>query len=229
MRAAAISIAVFFAFLATLRREPPGRADAAAPAPRIIVPPPPLPMKAEPPKKEKPKAPGPPAYELVRPAPKGFKPVEGRKVELKLIPEREYVSRGRSFWYRLEMQNMGRQTLLWDEKDSFFEDGYLRDANVRFLVTQPDGRVVRMLPPLDDYGADRDGTGIRVRLKSGETLVSRPWAYQGDGAGQVWGPFRELASRYNFTFLGRYKIKAVLNREALGQVESNEVEFDVVP
>lgn len=228
MRATAIGIAVFSAFLFTLRREPPGRADAAAPAPVVTSPPAPLPIKPQP-KKKAPASPAPPVYELVRPAPKGFKPVEGRKVELKLIPEREYVSRGRSFWYRLEMQNMGRQTLQWDEKDSFFEDGYLRDANVRFLVTQPDGREVRMQPPLDDYGAERDGGGIRVRLKSGETLVSRPWAYQGDGVGQVWGPFRELASRYNFTFLGRYKIKAVLNREALGLVESNEVEFDVVP
>lgn len=183
------------------------------------------------PKPKRKKKPAPPRFELVRPAPRDFVPRPGRALNLKLIPERAFVSRGRSFWYRLELQNEGREPFLWREDRSFFEDGFLQNADVQFFVTQPDGRSVRMLPPLDDPGRV-ESTGIQVTLSPGETLVSRPWAYQGRGATRtesVWGPFRELASRYQFAFLGGYRIKAVLTRPELGTVESNEVSFEVVP
>lgn len=186
------------------------------------------------PRKPKPaaKKQAPDRFELVRPAPEGFVPEPGRALKLTLIPERTFVSRGRSFWYRLELQNAGREPFLWREDRSFFEDGFLQNSDVQFFVTQPDGHEVRMLPPLDDPGRSAESNGIEVNLSPGETLVSRPWAYQGRGAGatdSVWGPFRELATRYDFAFLGGYRIKAVLTRPELGKVESNEVAFEVVP
>lgn len=232
MKTAALALAAAVALMWSCRRKLPqvaetGKAVAAVPATPVMVQ---APLPPQAPKRAGKRPARPPGFELIRPAPPGFKAQDGAPIALTLIPEREYVNRGRSFWYRLELQNLGRKDLLWQESDSFFEDGYLRDANVQFFVTQPDGRTVRMLPPHDDAGKGRGAAEpINVRLKPGETLVSRPWAYQGGNSGQVWGPFRELASRYDFTFLGRYKIKAVLKRPELGAVESNEVTFDVVP
>lgn len=62
--------------------------------------------------------------ELVRSAPAGFKPepVE-RKLRLKLVPRDKTIRVGQTFWYRLELQNVGRTPVRFRESNSFLKDG----------------------------------------------------------------------------------------------------------
>lgn len=83
--------------------------------------------------------------ELVRAAPPGFKPrIKGRKLEIKLIPKAEMLSKGKLFEYRLEIRNIG------DEEETFNGDGFLRDATqpytkFTFYITPPGGAEFRVM------------------------------------------------------------------------------------
>lgn len=144
--------------------------------------------------------------ELVRPAPLDFKPENAdRRIRLRLIAQREMMRAGESFWYRLELQNVGRTPIHWHEKSSFFKQGRLSysQQGMKFFVRQPDGKEWGLTPPLSvlllgQYPKDfafppgtseaekarlfkrmvamGDINELSITLFPGETLVTRPWA-----------------------------------------------------
>ena len=134
--------------------------------------------------------------ELLRPAPPGFKPEPvARKTRLTLIPKTKTLKPGERFWYRLELQNLGQETLSFHERSSFWKDGTSEFNKWRFFVTPPGGQegFVRV----DYYDFSVLGSGARaqmneaqleddsfrsarngslyVDLRPGQTLVSRAW------------------------------------------------------
>lgn len=139
--------------------------------------------------------------ELVRPAPAGFKPENvDRRIRLRLIAQKEMMRVGENFWYRLELQNVGRKPLLWYEKSSIFKHGRIGDSPMKFFVRRPDGKEWELSPPLPHLGRRRMGlfppgtspakearlfkrivamgnmNELSINLFPGETLVTRPWA-----------------------------------------------------
>lgn len=78
--------------------------------------------------------------ELVTPAPPDFKPEDqGKKLKLTLIPRDAEIHRGEAFWFRLEVQNIGRTPVPLNAEWSFFKIGYGEALEYRFLVTPPKG------------------------------------------------------------------------------------------
>jgi hypothetical protein len=79
--------------------------------------------------------------ELIRPAPKGFKPAAlDRKFRLTLVPKEKTIRVGETFWYRLELQNLGRQTVHFWETPSFLKNGSSYDMGTwDFFLKAPDG------------------------------------------------------------------------------------------
>ena len=62
--------------------------------------------------------------ELVRPAPKDFKPAPAaRKLKMTLVARDKRIRVGQTFWYRLEIQNVGRRELTIHEFLSFLKSG----------------------------------------------------------------------------------------------------------
>lgn len=144
--------------------------------------------------------------ELVRPAPINYKPEDAdRRIRLRLVPQKEMMRNGESFWYRLELQNVGRKPIHWHENSSFFKHGRLSNSPLgfKFIVRQPDGKVWVLTPPIDlpllgEYrkgfsfpsGTTEDEKArlfkrmagmanineLSITLQPGETLISRPWA-----------------------------------------------------
>lgn len=88
--------------------------------------------------------------EMVRPAPPGWKPVSpGYKIKLTMIPQKTMLRRRQSFWYRLELQNVGREPIDFrDSPYSLFKTGAGSNGPFDFYVTEPDGTVARMSAPL---------------------------------------------------------------------------------
>ncbi|MBI4679420.1 MAG: hypothetical protein HY748_17735 [Elusimicrobia bacterium] len=145
--------------------------------------------------------------EFVRPAPKGFGPEGRRKIRLTLIPKKAMMKTGETFWYRLELQNVGREPILFDERSSFWKVGNGL-GKCRFRITPPGGKeqLGRLLEDLDEpfrktivlpehlatdeekqrYARDlveRQGWEnsrryhLYVNLQPGETLVTRAWRF----------------------------------------------------
>ncbi|TPW20249.1 MAG: hypothetical protein FD126_1873 [Elusimicrobia bacterium] len=85
--------------------------------------------------------------ELVRPAPKGFKPEDvRRKVRVTLVPRETTIKVGESFWYRLELQNVGKESIEYHESPSFLKDGLRWDMlKWGFEVILPDGSREKMI------------------------------------------------------------------------------------
>lgn len=96
--------------------------------------------------------------ELVRPPPAGFKPADkGRKFRLTLVARDKTIRVGESFWYRLELQNLGRQTVHFWETPSFLKSGYNYDmGRWDFHVAPPDGKRQLMV-----IGSLFDEMGVR--------------------------------------------------------------------
>ncbi len=147
--------------------------------------------------------------ELVRPAPSDFKPEnDDRRIRLRLIAQKEMMRAGEHFWYRLELQNVGRKPIHWYEKSSFFKHGRLNYSKqgIKFFVRQPDGKEWGLVPPisLPLLGENRKGFSfppgtteaeqarrfkrmvgmanineLSIILLPGETLVTRAWAERG--------------------------------------------------
>lgn len=84
--------------------------------------------------------------ELVRPAPKGFKPEGRRKAGLALIPKSAMIRSGEPFWYRLEIQNVGREPIEFNERPSFWKIGNATQLDYAFFVTPPDGGERKVVP-----------------------------------------------------------------------------------
>lgn len=85
--------------------------------------------------------------EMVRPAPKGFKPGDARrKVRVTLVPRETTIKVGESFWYRLELQNIGKEAIEYHEAPSFLKDGLRWDKlKWGFEVILPDGSKEKMI------------------------------------------------------------------------------------
>jgi len=89
--------------------------------------------------------------ELVWPAPEGFHPqVEGRKLALKLVPLKTIVRTGDSFWYRLELQNVGSEVVKFNDSTAFFRGGPLGSGkfDVNLEIRQQGGKRVVLLSPI---------------------------------------------------------------------------------
>ena len=79
--------------------------------------------------------------ELVHPAPPNFKTQAGRKVQLTLISRKAMMRKGETFWYRMEMRNVGQEPIALDDRPSFWKIGDAMLANrYRFFITPPEGR-----------------------------------------------------------------------------------------
>lgn len=135
--------------------------------------------------------------ELVRPAPPGFKPEPfRRKVRLKLIPKKTVLKPGEVLWYRVELQNLGREAISFNPSGrSFWKAGNAEFDKWRFLITPPGGKEVDAL--IQYYLQDGVGPGARGRMNAaqredhafrmlrlnslnvavmpGETLVTKAW------------------------------------------------------
>lgn len=84
--------------------------------------------------------------QLVRPAPPRFSPEKAaRKIRLTLIARDKKIKVGQTFWYRLEIQNVGREALKFFEDPSFLKNGRYYDlGRYEFWAVQPDGQRHRM-------------------------------------------------------------------------------------
>lgn len=196
--------------------------------------------------------------ELVRPAPKGFKPEDARrKVRVTLVPRETTIKVGESFWYRLELQNVGRESIEFAESPSFLKDGLRWDMlKWGFAVVLPNGTREKMI--LGRYFEERDldhrprrpidvpdskklteaeartwarrdslrrnaGRNLRVTLRPGESIATKPWRWVDDeeylarfkrNEPELWpapeGTFRELRTVFEFETPGKYKVVAIL-------------------
>ena len=134
--------------------------------------------------------------EMIRPAPPGFKPAPvARRTRLTLIPKTKILKPGERFWYRLELQNLGQETLSFHTDPSFWKIGNMEFNRWKIYLTSPGGKEESMMVQYydfsvigpgargqmskaqledDDYRSVRS-SGLYVDLRPGETLVSRPW------------------------------------------------------
>lgn len=163
--------------------------------------------------------------EMVRPAPADFRPEPGRKLRLVLIPKSTVLKKGEAFWYRAELQNLGDETISFRQGASFWKEGNEITDKYKFRIRRPDGEeraeLFRVFYEFHTIGggareqmnaAQRKEhafrvarrRGLRVDLRPGETLVSRPWRlpttqelrdrfYRDIEPAPVAGEFRELA------------------------------------
>lgn len=141
--------------------------------------------------------------ELVRPAPAGFKPESvDRKIKITLIPQKTIMRRGERFWYRLEMQNVGREPIDFGGFP-FFDSGNEIYGPFEFFVTPPGGKaaLMRRIPAMsapfgssaikfpvhytDEMKAaafkkmqwESQAVVTSVRINPGEIMVTLPWRY----------------------------------------------------
>lgn len=165
--------------------------------------------------------------ELVSPAPPGFKPEAARrKIRLTIVLEKPMIRRGAAPRLRVEMTNVGSESLRIGEiHGSFFKFGVLSmSRDMKFLLTPPDGKEINLYTAALGSGSPREiefpsdwsearksraaeemnrraksGSALSVELLPGETLRTR-----GDAAGD---PFRTLAAQVDFSALGSYRIR----------------------
>lgn len=109
--------------------------------------------------------------EMVRPAPPGWKPESpGYKIKLTLVPQKTMLRKRESFWYRLELQNVGQEVIdFHDYHYSNFKNGSGSANDFDFYVTEPDGTVDRMSSPLDF--SDCTGFGKEFHLPGEEQMT----------------------------------------------------------
>lgn len=141
--------------------------------------------------------------ELVTLAPQGFKPkVQGRKLELTLIPQKKMLRVGGTFWYRAEIRNVGSEPVTIS--DSFIKSGYdYYGAKFKIVVTPrhwKDHSVLGSAIPCEAAGLPIPGWAkmdkaqqaeaskryhmeeelrgrVRIKLEPGETLRTRDERY----------------------------------------------------
>lgn len=84
--------------------------------------------------------------ELVWPAPKGYSPkVAARKLEMRLIPRSGTLRAGDSFWYRIEIQNVGDRPAGIRTAAFLKGDGDADWTPFQFIITGPDGKSEEVL------------------------------------------------------------------------------------
>jgi hypothetical protein len=101
--------------------------------------------------------------ELVLPPPVGWKPEPvRRKLKLTIIPEKTIIRRGDKFRYRMEIQNVGQETILMSESGySFVKSGALNYSGpYKVFVTPPGGQEEYLPSPrsADDF----DGGNVKL-------------------------------------------------------------------
>lgn len=169
--------------------------------------------------------------EMVLPAPAGFQPEPvARKVRLKIILEKSRIQSGEEPRFRLELTNVGRETIDYREhQSSIFKGGsilYSLDT-IRFYLTNGAGAKAKLRPALgvgrsepfrklastpdsenkmtEANAAGQASTTFRVKLRPGETLRSL-----GDGNSTL-EPFRTLRVEGGFKKPGKYVLKVELD------------------
>lgn len=111
--------------------------------------------------------------ELVRPAPKDFKPEPlDRKVRLTLVPRDKSIRVKEKFWYRLELQNVGRTPVHFWETPSFLKNGDRYDlGRWDFYVIGPDGKRENMvIGTMAGEMSIKDSHADAVRVPGGESM-----------------------------------------------------------
>lgn len=80
--------------------------------------------------------------QLVRPASPRFKPKPAaRKISLTLIARDKKIKVGQTFWYRLEIKNVGKESVEISEDPSFLKNGrYYDRGRYEFRAVQPNGQ-----------------------------------------------------------------------------------------
>ncbi|MEK7858703.1 MAG: hypothetical protein AAB320_06130 [Elusimicrobiota bacterium] len=170
--------------------------------------------------------------ELVLPPPSGWKPEKNkRKLKLTLIPEKTMLRKGEKFRYRMEIQNVGQENIIFSEPFApFVKIGILDGTHdYTFLVTPPGGKEQEMRAnfhtgaklmgeeiffpkhwteaqieaAVDKRRLEERAEGrLLLALQPGETLITRPDPPPPNR-------FRELFTRFNFDQLGTYRIRVV--------------------
>lgn len=110
----------------------------------------------------------------VRPPPPGFKPEPAeRKLRMTLIPRDKTIRVGESFWYRLEIQNLGRTPVHIQDSPSFLKDGTeYANGYWDFFVTNPDGtRKLMVIGRLFDEFELRDTRADSVPVPGAEKMT----------------------------------------------------------
>jgi hypothetical protein len=191
--------------------------------------------------------------ELVAPSPPGFVPESAeRKIRLTLFIEKAVLHRGGKPRFRLEMTNVGRETMThYEDGDSFFKSCRLSALrnDLEFDAVLPSGRQTKLLSPsgqgdaliLDEIkfpqgwtedqkanwirvkGArDRADAALIVHIRPGETLRTR-----GDAPGD---PFCTLRTESDLSATGTYKIRvkfddspALLREENIRAMEAKGI------
>lgn len=101
--------------------------------------------------------------EMVRPAPRDFKPeTKGRRLSVIFVPRSAKLKVRETLWYRLEIKNLGSETVTFWESPSFLKYGtFWDDGKWKFIVVTPSGARRRI--PLHRYGDARDAGRRRAR------------------------------------------------------------------
>lgn len=160
--------------------------------------------------------------ELVQPAKKGFRPIPGQKLSLRLKVEKTKLRMGNPIRYSVELFNEGSETfLLLEDGGSFFKTGRLASEKIELILKEggvetslrtkrdthrigsggpPEG--VSAAQAVDWLKTQRWEQKLIVRLAPGESLKTR-----GDAPGD---PYRTLDTHSHLFGLA-YELKAVLN------------------
>jgi hypothetical protein len=181
----------------------------------------------------------------------GWKPESsGRKLRLDLSIADSAIHAGGHIRYRLNIQNIGDQDVLFIEQPSFIKND-LYGNEYKFFLIFPDGSEERILLPMLEFDSLPTNPGIDLknmtpeqksealrryvdnkrregmlflRLHPGETMSTRPEHSSRDR-------FRTLNTAYDFSAPGTYRIKIAYDSTGIpdgARAESNYVRFVVV-
>jgi hypothetical protein len=185
--------------------------------------------------------------ELVKPARPGFKPQsDTAKLAMRLVVERTRIKMGEPIRYRLEMQNVARDSVTFiDSPHSFVKDGSLSDTYFKAYLTDSRGRKQELESPIGGLAqvyefklpnerylteqqkteaiaelnrqADRQRE-LMVTLMPGEVLVTR--------SDPPKSAFRPLDADLRHLKPGRYSLRFVYAREKL--YGSDDVDLQII-
>jgi hypothetical protein len=182
-------------------------------------------------KRERPEDPD--AADWVRAAPPDFRPsAKGRSLSLRLDLESKAIRAGDRLRFRLTARNEGAVSFFWEE--AFFKyGGRGRIGTWYYPLREPDGneRYLPVPPMSEELHSDQR---FRVRLDPGDSVATGK------------GVFRDMPTPYEFSKPGLYRLKVRFDddysedwwgedlrrawaEKRLGPVESNSVEFEVLP
>lgn len=159
--------------------------------------------------------------ELTLQSRRDWKPEDAaRKLTLLLVRQRMSIRKGESFGYRLELKNVGRETIVIQEASpSFIRSGVACKASGWSFFVTPPGEGERPLRCLPASAAGPEAAPLELMLLPGDYLLTRRESPK--------EPFREFRTKFRFQKLGDYRIRAVYARSGL-RAESDPVVMTVV-